>query len=111
MNKRDLFTELSTALTEAKQHDQGKLTLKNHKVDAPIPLAISPNEIVNIRQRYKMSRLIFARYLHTSSRTLENWEQGRSKPNEQAITLLYLVKKYPETLSHIAKLSDYNAFC
>jgi len=48
---------------------------------------------------------VFARYLHTSSRTLENWEQGRSKPNEQAITLLHLVKNHPEILSHIAALS------
>lgn len=105
MSKRDLFSELETALSEAKQHDQGKLTLKTHKVDIPTELAISPGEIKTIRQKYKMSRQVFARYLHTSSRTLENWEQGRSKPNEQAVTLLHLVKKHPETLSHIANLS------
>jgi DNA-binding transcriptional regulator YiaG len=29
-----------------------------------------------------MSRGVFASLLHTSSRTLENWEQGRSAPNE-----------------------------
>ncbi len=105
MSKRNLFSELSTALSEAKQHDEGKLTLKNHKVEVPTHLVISPDEIKEIRQRYNMSRLIFARYLHTSSRTLENWEQGRSKPNEQAVTLLYLVQKHPETLSHIADLA------
>jgi len=106
MNKRDLFAELSSALSEAKQHDQGKLTLKTHKVAIPAKLIISPEQIKEIRQRFNMSRQIFARYLHTSSRTLENWEQGRSKPNEQAITLLYLVKKHPETLYHIANLSS-----
>lgn len=105
MNKRDLFAEVLSALSDAKQHDQGKLTLKTHKVDIPTELVISPEEIKKIRQRYKMSRQVFARYLHTSSRTLENWEQGRSKPNEQAITLLFLVKRHPETLSHIADLS------
>ncbi len=105
MSKRDLFTELATALSDAKKHDQGKLTLRTHKVGMPAELAISPVEIKAIRQRYKMSRQVFARYLHTSSRTLENWEQGRSKPNEQAITLLHLVKKHPETLSYIADLS------
>ena len=104
MSKRNLFNELSTALSDAKKHDQGKLTLKTHKVDIPSELALSPDEIKEIRQRYKMSRQVFARYLHTSSRTLENWEQGRSKPNEQAVTLLHLVKKFPETLSHIADL-------
>ena len=105
MSKRNLFSELSIALSDAKQHDQGKLTLKTHKVDIPVELAISPDEIKEIRQKYKMSRQVFARYLHISSRTLENWEQGRSKPNEQAVTLLYLVKEHPETLSHIADLS------
>ncbi|MBD3341724.1 MAG: helix-turn-helix domain-containing protein [Candidatus Lokiarchaeota archaeon] len=105
MNKRNLFAALSSALSETKQHDQGKLTLKSHKVAIPKVLSISPDEIREIRKQYKMSRQEFARYLHTSSRTLENWEQGRSTPNEQEITLLHLLKKHPETLSHIADLS------
>ena len=105
MNKRDLFSELSSAIEEARSHDQGKLTLKTHQIDLPIQLVVSPEEIKKIREKYKMSRQVFARYLHTSSRTLENWEQGRSKPNEQAITLLHLVKQFPETLSHIADLA------
>ncbi len=104
MNKRNLFSELSTALSDAKKHDQGTLTLKTHKVGIPKQLDLSPTDIVKIRQKYKMSRQIFARYLHTSSRTLENWEQGRSKPNEQAITLLHLVANHPETLIYIAEL-------
>jgi len=82
-----------SALSDVKQHDHGILTLNTHKVDAPAELVISPEEIKRIRQRYKMSRQVFARYLYTSSRTIENWGQGRSKPNEQAITLLFLVKK------------------
>ncbi|MFT6786772.1 MAG: putative transcriptional regulator [Pseudoalteromonas rhizosphaerae] len=34
----------------------------------------------------------------------EKWEQGRIVPNGQAITLLKLVQRYPETLNHIAEL-------
>jgi putative transcriptional regulator len=67
-------------------------------------LVISPDEIMSIRQQFNMSRGVFANYLHTSARTLENWEQVRSAPNGQAVTLLKLVKSYPETLSHIATL-------
>ena len=104
MSKRDLFSELTSALSEAKKHDQGKLTLKTHKVDIPKQLELSPADIKKIRLKYKMSRQVFARYLHTSSRTLENWEQGRSKPNEQAVTLLHLVDCYPDTLNNIAEL-------
>jgi len=64
----------------------------------------SPDEIVSIREQFNMSRGVFARLLHTSARTLENWEQGRSTPNGQAVALLKLVQRYPETLSHIAEL-------
>jgi putative transcriptional regulator len=32
MSKRNLFSELSSALSEAKQHSEGKLTLRTVKV-------------------------------------------------------------------------------
>ena len=51
-----------------------------------------------------MLRGVFANILYTSARTLENLEQGRSAPNGQAITLLKLVQRHPETLNHIAEL-------
>ncbi len=104
MHKRNLFSELSATLAEAKQHSENKLTLKTHSIEIPRELDMSPIEIVSLREKFNMSRAVFAKYLHTSSRTLENWEQGRSKPNEQAVTLLKLVKSFPETLAHIAAL-------
>ena len=104
MSNRDLFTELSSALVEAKNHSEGKLTLKTHQVNEASPLDMSPNEIVHLREKFNMSRGVFANLLHTSSRTLENWEQGRSTPNRQAITLLKLVQRHPETLTHITEL-------
>ncbi|MDW6094519.1 helix-turn-helix domain-containing protein [Vibrio rhizosphaerae] len=104
MSNRDLFAELSSALVEAKDHSNGKITLKKHKVNDVSELSLSPDEIVSIREQFNMSRGIFARLLHTSSRTLESWEQGRSVPNGQAITLLKLVQRHPEILSHIAAL-------
>jgi putative transcriptional regulator len=104
MSKRDLFSELSTALSEAKEHSEGKLTLRTHTVDNDTQSELSPDEILNIREQFNMSRGVFAKYLRTSPRTLENWEQGRSVPNGQAVTLLRLVQNFPETLSNIAKL-------
>ncbi len=32
MNRRDVFTELSAALAQAKAHSEGKLALKTHSV-------------------------------------------------------------------------------
>ena len=36
------------------------------------------------------------------SRTLENWEQGRAKPNAQAALLIRLVEKFPDTVERLA---------
>jgi len=104
MSSRNLFSELSSALVEAKQHSEGKLTLKTHEIRDTGERPISPAEILSIRQQFNMSRGEFAKLLHTSSRTLENWEQGRSAPNGQAVTLLRLVQRYPETMAQIAEL-------
>jgi len=50
MIKRDLFSELITALVDAKAHSQAKLALSTYKVNDINELAISPGEIVNIRE-------------------------------------------------------------
>jgi putative transcriptional regulator len=39
--------------------------------------------------------------LRVSHRTLEKWEQGLAKPNEQAATLLLLTSKHPDTLERL----------
>lgn len=74
MSNRDLFSELSSALVEAQEHSEGKLTLKTHQINNISELDILPDEIVSIHEQLNMSRGVFARLLHTSSRTLENWE-------------------------------------
>ncbi len=50
MSKRDLFSELTTALVDVKAHSQGKLALRSHKVNDINDLAISSDEIVNIQE-------------------------------------------------------------
>ncbi len=62
------------------------------------------DELVAIRERLNMSRPVFAMYLRTNARTLENWEQGRARPNAQATTLIRLVQQYPQTVAHLAAL-------
>jgi len=55
-----------------------------------------------LRERLHLSRLVFAHYLRTNPRTLENWEQGRAKPNAQAALLIRLVEKFPDTVERLA---------
>ena len=35
-------------------------------------------------------------------RTLENWEQGRARPNSKAALLICLVKKFPDMVERLA---------
>jgi len=48
-----------------------------------------------------MSRALFANFMHISPRTLEKWELGTAKPNEQASALLALTDKYPDMLDRL----------
>jgi len=69
----------------------------------PAPI-VTPQELIRIRKNLKLSRALFAIYLRTNLRTLENWEQGRAKPNAQAALLINLVKRYPDTVDRLASL-------
>ena len=101
---RDLFAELSEgmeALTDARKR---KRTLRTHAVEFRPAPNITPQELIRVRKSLKLSRALFAVYLRTNVRTLENWEQGRAKPNAQAALLINLVKRYPDTVQRLATI-------
>ncbi len=101
MPKRNLFEELKTGLEDAKAFEQDKLTLKTMSVTPKERKVLSADEIRSIREKYNMSRALFANFLHISPRTLEKWELGTSRPNEQASTLLALTDKYPDMFERL----------
>jgi putative transcriptional regulator len=74
--------------------------------DTPVEPApkVAPKELIRMRKELKISRALFAVYLRTNVRTLENWEQGRAKPNAQAALLISLVKRYPDTVQRLATI-------
>lgn len=82
-----------------------KATLRSDKVQVNDLPGLTAGELVQIRNELRMSRAVFAKYLRTNARTLEGWEQGRARPNAQAVTLIRLVQKHPETVKHLAALS------
>jgi len=69
--------------------------------EAPI---IAPEELRKLRGDLQLSRALFARTIRTNPRTVESWEQGRSKPNPHAALLIKLVEKFPETLDHLREV-------
>lgn len=102
--KRDLFTELTEGMTALAEARQGKRTLRTHMVESKPTPSITPKDLISLREKLNLSRALFAAYLRTNVRTLENWEQGRAKPNAQAALLIHLVKRYPDTVSRLASL-------
>jgi putative transcriptional regulator len=104
MSKRHLFSELEQGLAEAKNHSAGKVTLRVYHIDKPKKLSMKPAMIRSVRQHLNLSQSVFSRLLRVSKRTLEKWEQGETHPNEQAVTLLLMVKKHPDFLDKLASL-------
>ena len=102
--KRDLFAEVSEGMEAFAQAREGKRTLRRHAVEFRPAHTVTPAELVRVRQRLKLSRALFAVYLRTNVRTLENWEQGRAKPNAQAALLISLVRQYPDTVQRLAAI-------
>jgi putative transcriptional regulator len=102
--KRDLFTELNEGMAALAEARQGIRTLRTHAMEyIPAP-NLTPEQLIRVRKELKISRALFAAYLRTNVRTLENWEQGRAKPNAQAALLIHLVKRYPDTVQRLATI-------
>ena len=102
--KRNLFAELSEGMAALGEARQGKRTLRTHSVEFKPAPKVSARDLVRLRQQLKLSRALFATYLRTNVRTLENWEQGRAKPNAQAALLINLVRRYPDTVERLAAI-------
>lgn len=102
--KRDLFAEVSEGMVALAEHRAGKRTLRTHGIEYKPAPKVTPRELVRVREQLNLSRALFAIYLRTNVRTLENWEQGRAKPNAQAALLINLVKRYPDTVQRLATI-------
>jgi len=104
MTKRNLFAELTEGFGALSDERVGKVTLRSHVAEILPAPEVSAAELVTLRQRLNLSRGVFARYLRTNERTLENWEQGRAKPNAQAALLIRLVERFPDTVERLAAI-------
>ena len=101
MTKRDLFAELAEGFEALKSEREGKLTLRRVAPAENPVLVLAPQEVLAVREKLNLSRLVFARYLRTNPRTLENWEQGRAKPNAQAALLIRMLARFPDMVQRL----------
>lgn len=104
MTKRDLFAELTEGFDALAAEREKKLTLRRIEVDLKPPPQVTAQEVVRVRTKLNVSQGVFARYLRTNPRTIENWEQGKAKPNAQAALLIRYVDKHPEIVQELATL-------
>ncbi len=102
--KRSLFRELIGGVRAMKAHREGRLTLRSHRVEPLSVPPVSARLVLDTRSAFRMSRQVFARKIGVNPRTLERWEQGRSRPNDQAAVLLWLLRVFPDTLERLARL-------
>lgn len=105
VKKRRLFGELMSGVEAMRDHRTGRVTLRTHQVEPIMVPGVDPDFVRETREALHMSRHVFAFRIGVNPRTLERWEQGRSKPNEQASALIRLVRKYPDTLERLRSLS------
>lgn len=82
-------------------HQAGKLTLHNYSMKPQQRLKVNADLIRKLREKFNMSRSVFAYKLSVSPRTLEKWEQGETTPDDQAAALILMLKKYPDTLERL----------
>jgi putative transcriptional regulator len=103
--KRDIFAELMQGVDAMKQHREGKITLRTHQVAVARPSRTAPSAeyFVAVREKFNVSRAVWARMLHVSPRTVEKWEQG-GQASPLTATFVELVEQYPDTLERLQKL-------
>jgi putative transcriptional regulator len=102
--KRVLYDELLEGFNALADQRAGKRTLRTHTLKVKPAPKITARELAKVRQKMNLSRGLFARYLRTNVRTLENWEQGRAKPNAQAALLIRMVQRFPDTVRRLAEI-------
>ena len=88
--ERNIGDELLQAIRDVKSGKYGS----KYSVEA--------NDIVTTRLKTCLSQAQFAGALRISSRTLQQWEQGRRQPSGAAETLLKIVSRHPEVLREVA---------
>lgn len=73
----------------------GKATMRQYDALClePTP-AIEPETIKRIREQAHVSQSVFARFLNTSTSTVQKWETGQKHPSGMALKLLHVVEKH-----------------
>ena len=101
--RRNHRRSIERATAAEKRFARQRMLREWQVLEADLP-KVNAQFIRETRERLDCSRALFACRLCINERTLENWEQGRAKPNAQAALLIHLVKRFPDTVKRLAAI-------
>lgn len=93
--KPEQFDQLVKGVTEMKLHMRGT---KVAGVQTTVMGSADTPPVKKIREAAKVSQSQFAKLIGVSLRTLQNWEQQRTRPTGPARALLQIVASNPKAL-------------
>lgn len=71
-----------------------EITMKNiEKLCLPEIKEFTPQEIISIRKRYRLSQAALARVFNISASTVQKWERGNKKPTGSSKKLLDIIER------------------
>ena len=91
MNERD-FDQLIASVKQAGAIKRGEMRPRRR-------IQMNPADIKMIRKKLDKSQSEFALMIGVSVSTLQNWEQGRRRPEGPARALLKIASENPETVA------------
>lgn len=100
--RKALFVELVASVKEMKAIQAGELK-PGRVTRAAQVLGRRAPDVAALRAHFKLSQPKFAALLGISVDTLQNWEQGRRRPEGPAMVLLRVAAAHPEALLAVAK--------
>ena len=86
------FDQLVKGVREMKRHVAGKAVRGAKSTELSVP------SVRSIREAAQISQSQFAKLMGVNLRTLQNWEQERTKPTGPARALLKIVASDPKAL-------------
>ena len=91
MNDSD-FEQLIASVKEAGR-------IKRGEIEPARTFQLKPEDVKAIRKKLKKSQSEFARMIGVSVSTLQNWEQGRRRPEGPARALLKVASENPSAVA------------
>ena len=88
----------AVAKTEDLRLLAGDLAAMNVELRQKLPTTGQTVDIAAMRARHGLSQREYADLLGLDVRTLQNWEQGRNRPDPAAISLMRVFDRAPDTV-------------